>query len=170
MAWHYQWQQYFLVYGWGKQYQRGPGTYGYAAVIHETLHALGLKHPGNYNAEGVGTDGPYLSSNEDNNTNTIMSYNNGGRGAGYNSLTPMAYDMRALQYLYGARDNNSSRTTYAFSNVYAYSVSGQTFGSTTTPVKQSIWDSGGVDTLDFSGLSSSSSYRFDLNQGGTITT
>lgn len=39
----------------------------------------------------------------------------------------MPYDIRALQYLYGAKDNNSSNTTYSFSQVYAYNLGGQFF-------------------------------------------
>jgi hypothetical protein len=30
-----------------------PGSYNWSTIIHETGHALGLKHPGNYNAGGV---------------------------------------------------------------------------------------------------------------------
>ncbi len=141
------------------------GRYGYEALIHETLHALGLKHPGNYNGSRSGT-GPFLTVGEDNNTNTVMTYNN----AGADAITPMAYDIRALQYLYGARTNHENNSTYSFSTVYNYTLDGQSFGSATAPLKQTIWDSGGVDTLDFSGLSTASSYRFDLREGGILTT
>lgn len=142
----------------------GLGTYGYETLIHETFHALGLKHPGNYNGGGTG-EPPFLSANDDNNTNSVMTYNN----AGANGVTPMAYDIRALQHLYGARNTHSTATNYAFNSVYSYTTNGQTFGST-TQVKQSLWDSGGVDTLDFSGLAPSTSYHFDLRQGGILTT
>jgi V8-like Glu-specific endopeptidase len=147
------------------QFSGGYGSYGYMALIHETFHALGLKHPGNYNGSGTG-EGPFLSPATDNNTNTVMTYND----AGANAVTPMAYDIRALQYLYGARSNNATGTNYVFNTVDRYTAEGQTFGSTTTQVKQAIWDSGGIDTFDFSGLSASTSYRFDLNQGGILTT
>lgn len=141
------------------------GSYGYETLIHETLHALGLKHSGNYNGSGPGI-GPFLAMGEDNNTNTVMTYNN----AGADAITPMAYDIRALQYLYGARTNHPINSTYSFSTVYNYTLDGQPFGNTTTALKQTIWDSGGIDTLDFSGLSAASSYRFDLREGGMITT
>jgi Bacterial pre-peptidase C-terminal domain/Peptidase M10 serralysin C terminal len=142
-----------------------PGSYGYMALIHETLHALGLKHPGNYDAGGGGTEGPYLNPSEDNVTNTLMTYNTDGARA----ITAMTYDIRALQYLYGARNYNSSATTYSFNSLSSYTVNGQMFG-TSTSNKQTIWDSGGIDTFNFSGLSTSSTYRFDLRQGGILTT
>ncbi len=154
-------------------FEEGAGSYGYTALLHETLHTLGLKHPGNYNVGGGTTEGPYLSPSDDNLTNTVMTYNNGTSDTKYTgskASTLMNYDIRALQYLYGARDYNANMTSYAFNTVYGYAVGSQFFGSTTTPLKQSIWDAGGIDTLDFSGLSTSSSYRFDLNPGGILTT
>ena len=144
------------------------GNYGYMALGHETLHALGLKHPGNYDAGGGGTEGPYLSPVEDNTTNTVMTYN---ISAGAYAITPMSYDIRALQYLYGMRSYNSTDTNYSFRNVYDYTVGGQEFGSLSTTIKQTLWDSGGTaDTLDFSGLSSATNYRFDMREGGILTT
>ena len=154
-------------------FEEGAGSYGYTALLHETLHTLGLKHSGNYNVGGGTTEGPYLSPGDDNLTNTVMTYNNGTSDTKYTgskSVTLMPYDIRALQYLYGARDNNANSTTYTFKTVYGYAVGNQFFGSTTTELKQSIWDAGGVDTLDFSGLSTASNYRFDLNPGGILTT
>jgi subtilase family serine protease len=143
----------------------GYGTHGYTTLIHETFHALGLKHPGNYNGNGTGT-GPFLSGDLDHTFNTVMSYNFDGPSA----ITPMAYDVRVLQYLYGARDFNATATSYRFSTVHSYSVNGQTVGTATQPMKLSLWDSNGVDTLDFSNLSSATSYHFDLREGGALTT
>ncbi|MFB2981937.1 Calx-beta domain-containing protein [Microseira sp. BLCC-F43] len=141
-----------------------PGNHGYMALIHETFHALGLKHPGNYNGSGTG-EGPFLSPAQDNTTNTVMSYNFNGSKA----ITPMAYDIQALQYIYGAKSNNAANTTYSFSTVHGYTVGGEFKGST-SQIKQSLWDSGGIDTLDFSGLAAATSYYFDMNQGGILTT
>jgi Calx-beta domain len=134
-----------------------PGNFGYQVIIHETFHALGLKHPFD--------DSPTLLPQEDNNTNTVMTYNDDPPYAGSYAITPMAYDLRSLQYLYGAKSNNSGDTTYSFSSVYGYTVNGQFNGSSTTPIKQSLWDSNGSDTLDFSSLPVDN-YRFDINQGG----
>ncbi|MFM1842280.1 MAG: hypothetical protein RLZZ490_1016, partial [Cyanobacteriota bacterium] len=55
-------------------FQGGFGTHGYMAILHETLHALGLKHPGDYNGNGTG-DPPFLPFNQDNQDNTVMTYN-----------------------------------------------------------------------------------------------
>ncbi|NES24938.1 MAG: hypothetical protein F6K41_40030, partial [Symploca sp. SIO3E6] len=142
-----------------------PGKHGYMTLIHETFHALGVKHPGNYNGSGTGS-GPFLPGGEDNTTNTVMTYNFAGNSA----VTAMPYDIRALQYLYGAKNHNHSTSTYSFSSVYGYSIGGDFFGSNSSARKQTLWDSGGIDTLDFSNLATSTSYRFDLNQGGMITT
>jgi len=74
------------------------GGFGYLTYLHEIGHAIGLKHPGNYNAGGGGTEGPYLSSSLDNTDNTVMSYNDG------TVIYPSslgALDIQAAQYLYG---------------------------------------------------------------------
>jgi Ca2+-binding RTX toxin-like protein len=142
-------------------FQGGPGIGGFNTLLHETLHALGLKHPGNY-----GSAPPFLPYGEDNNTNTVMSYNNSNDSV----ATPMPYDIKALQYLYGARSFNAGNTTYSFDSVYKYTDGSRTWGSATTPLKLTIWDSGGIDTLDFSHLAyDASGYRFDLNHGGILT-
>lgn len=74
------------------------GGYGYLTYLHEIGHAIGLKHPGNYNAGGGGTDGPYLSASEDNTDNTVMSYTT---GSVVYPTTVGPYDTLAARYLYG---------------------------------------------------------------------
>ena len=144
-------------------FSQGYGSYGYTTLIHETLHSLGLKHPGNYNGSGTAS-GPFLLPEQDNNTNTIMTYNGGGG----NPTTAMAYDIRALQYLYGAKSNNLTNTTYSFRFVDSYSVNGTFFGTDQYDIKQTIWDTGGVDTFDLSALDTGT-YVMDLTQGGILT-
>ena len=69
----------------------------------------------------------------------------------------MPYDIRALQYLYGARsDFNSGNNVYKFD-------------STNFNTIQTIWDSGGSDTLDFSALPANNVYSLDMNQGKPLT-
>ena len=149
-----------------RDWNEGPGSYGYETMIHETLHTLGLKHPGNYNGSGKG-DPPFLPNHLDINANTVMTYNDDNVYA----TTLMPYDIRALQYVYGAKDHEAGNTTYKFDNVYGYTIGGKSFGSKTQSIKQSIWDSAGKDTFDFSELAfNKSGYRFDLNEGGWITT
>ena len=149
-------------------FQGGFGSHGFMTLIHETLHAIGLKHPGNYNGSGTG-EGPFLPYGEDNTTNTVMSYNSAGNSA--SSMMP--YDILALQYLYGASNHNSGNTTYTFDSVFGFSDGTQYWGNS-NPIYQtklSIWDSSGIDVLNFSKLGySSSGYVFDLNEGGMLTT
>jgi hypothetical protein len=142
---------------------QGPGNHGYMTILHETLHALGLKHPGDYDVSGGSTEGPYLTPDQDNNSHTIMSYNI----AGSEAITPMDYDIRALQYLYGARRYNADATIYQFSSVYNYTGP----DPYSSPIKQTLWDSQGIDTLDLSRLDRiDRGYHIDLRSGGMITT
>jgi serralysin len=114
------------------------GHFGYSVLIHELGHTLGLKHPGNYDTEGGSEDGPFLPAATDNGNYSVMSYND---GPGFNlshaySVTPMMYDILAIQYLYGANlSYHTGNDTYAFAKA--------------APL-QCIWDAGGGDTFDFS--------------------
>ena len=154
-----------------KYFEQGPGAYRYETLIHETLHALGLKHPGNYNSAGKAT-GPFLPNHLDNSANSILSYNRlSDKSPFTGAITPMTHDIKALQYLYGAKEHEAGNTTYKFDSVYGYTVGGDFFGGKTQGIKQTIWDSAGKDTFDFSGLASNKSgYHFDLREGGWITT
>jgi hypothetical protein len=103
----------------------GAGSYEWETVLHETGHALGLKHPGNYNAGGGGTAGPYLAASADNRNNTIMSYhdaatnkrvvyNNGMfQASAVNPDTFQTLDIAALQYLYGAASSQQATFQWA---------------------------------------------------------
>ena len=127
------------------------GGYGWETILHEIGHTLGLKHPGNYNAGGGGTPGPYLSATVDDRQHTIMSYKNDAASTGVNPSTAMVYDIEALQYLYGANTSASTATNGAFSfadgNQYL----------------QTLWSANGTDTIDLGALKNSS--NVDLNGG-----
>ncbi|HEY9622699.1 MAG TPA: FG-GAP-like repeat-containing protein [Crinalium sp.] len=141
-------------------FQNPPGTHGYMSLIHEIGHALGLKHP--YDKT------PNLPISESNTTNTVMTYNFTGSPAG----TFMPFDIKALQYLYGERSYSTTNTVYQFTDrIDQFVRDGQTVLNTPNSIKQTIWDSSGIDTLDFSKLPTiSTGYRFDMNPGGMLTT
>ncbi|CAO3439761.1 M10 family metallopeptidase C-terminal domain-containing protein [Azospirillum doebereinerae] len=116
-----------------------PGSYGYKTLLHEIGHAIGLKHPGNYNAGGSGAEGPYLPAAEDSSQYTLMSYHS-HPSLGYSGSPtgPALYDVAAIQALYGA--NTQSRTgndTYSLAN-------------TASAFSTTIWDAAGADTIDAS--------------------
>lgn len=120
-----------------------PSKSGYATLLHEIGHALGLIHP---------FDGDYiLESTLDNNVYTVMSYNEHPYSLfrtvtqtdplsyqfSYEYIEPetlMPYDILTLQYLYGA-----NTTYHAGSNVYTF--------DTKRPFIKTIWDTGGTDKI-----------------------
>ncbi len=128
-----------------------PGGYGWETILHEIGHTLGLKHPGNYNAGGGGTPGPYLPASLDNHQYSIMSYKDDNATRGVNATTPMLYDVAALQYLYGANTGSSTAVNGAFA-----------FAPGTSPL-ETLWSANGTDTIDLSQLTNSS--KVDLNAG-----
>lgn len=127
-----------------------PGGWDYLGLIHEIGHALGLKHPGNYNAGGGGTDGPYLPGSLDSHRFAVMSYSTHPQMSGVEPATPMLFDIAAMQYMYGA-----NMTTHAGADVYnaSYFFGG---GGAARDFVTSIWDAGGNDTLDVSGFATAS--------------
>ncbi len=112
------------------------GSFGFETLVHEIGHALGLEHPGNYNAGGGGTNAPYLAPESDNHKYTIMSYNK-HPGSGVYPQTPMLFDIAAIQSLYGANYNTRSGN-----NTYSWDAS--------KAFVQTIWDGGGIDTISAS--------------------
>jgi Ca2+-binding RTX toxin-like protein len=80
----------------------GEGDYGLKVLIHETGHALGLKHPGNYNGSAPGW-APFAPYGFDNRLFWVMSYldNPFTKSSNFFASTPMSLDILALQDLYG---------------------------------------------------------------------
>jgi len=140
----------WLNNGYSPNLVHTPGSYGLLTLIHEVGHALGLKHPGNYNAGGGGTEGPYLPSNQDSHQYSVMSYfNHPQMGSAY-AQTPMLYDVAAIQYLYGRNTSTrSGNTTYTWDPRRNF--------------VQTLWDGGGTDTISAS--NQTLSVRINLNPG-----
>ncbi|MFB2553508.1 M10 family metallopeptidase C-terminal domain-containing protein [Ensifer soli] len=144
-----------------------PGTYNNYTISHEFGHALGLAHPGNYNA-GQGAQISYAADAlyiEDSRQYTQMSYfgedNTGGNFRDLSSMMPLLHDIAAIQFLYGV--NLTTRTgndTYGFNATVTdrpvLSITGQS-----DKIVGVIYDRGGRDTLDFSGYANSQ--VIDLN-------
>lgn len=88
------------------------GEFGFEVLLHETAHALGLKHP---------FELPLLPGAENNNANTVMSYTRTVEPA----RQLAAFDVAALQFFYGvARDTKKGNDTYTFADKFVYDASG----------------------------------------------
>lgn len=136
------------------------GAKGFITLIHELGHGLGLAHPFgdprrsapvfpgiDYGkAQQIGTYG--LNQG----VYTTMSYNAGLTKSGLDPITyqygyqgtPMAFDIAAIQYLYGANINyQSGDNTYSLPTV-----------NTPGTFYSCIWDTGGIDTITADGAKS----------------
>ena len=131
------------------------GGAGFATILHEVLHGLGLAHPhdrGGISSRMEGVTRPFDDlGDHDLNQGifTAMSYNGGHQSGrlppfhgrwGYEA-TPMAIDIALLQEKYGARANvQTGNNTYV--------LPAENKGGT---MWRAIWDTGGTDTLRHDG-------------------
>ena len=151
--------------------------YATTTMIHETGHALGLSHPGDYNAldpDGNPVPVTYVDQAEyaqDSLQYSIMSYFDGYEtGAQFIDFqllnfaypsTPMIHDIAAIQAIYGANyETRAGDTVYGFNSTEVGTA--YDFSTSNRPVL-SIWDGAGNDTIDVSGFKTSS--VIDLNAG-----
>lgn len=115
-----------------------PGSAGFSLILHETFHALGLKH----NHDDGGSGRPTLAEIGADEFNqdwfSVMSYNDQFNIElnKWDPETPMLLDVLALQALYGANlGTNAGNSTHLIPDTSTYTT---------------IWDAGGVDIVDMS--------------------
>ncbi len=144
----------------------GYGEYGFTTFLHELGHALGLEHPGNYDASDAvaPTFEDDATFREDNRALTIMSYfaeyYGGAHFGNENPSTPLAADIVAMRDLYGARSVSGPLNT-----IMTYGVAGNyeamTIGGASDQLVGTIFDTHPV-RLNFSPYSPAAT--IDLQQ------
>ena len=149
------------------------GNYAFATVLHETGHALGLKH--GHAATGFDLIKTVLKGKYDSLEYSVMTYHSypGQKdGGGYTNEKfgfPQSYmmaDIRALQHMYGADfDTNSGDTVYSWSpkNGKTMVDGAVAINPGANRIFATIWDGGGEDTYDLSRYSSN--LTIDLRPG-----
>jgi hypothetical protein len=159
---------------WLTSYGTSLNSYSFQTYIHEIGHVLGLGHAGNYNGSAsYATDALYQN---DSWATTIMSYfsqteNSYTQGLGYTQqfdVTPMVADGVATTALYGANTlTRTGNTTYGFNNTSGRAV----YDATANPsVGYTIYDSGGIDTLDYSGFSQNQDINLNAETFSSVGT
>ncbi|ASP48717.1 M10 family metallopeptidase C-terminal domain-containing protein [Cognaticolwellia beringensis] len=152
------------------------GGYGVTTLVHEIGHTLGLSHPGAYNGSGATNYVSQAEYAQDSNQYSLMSYwgdeetSNQPFGGGivdwstgfYNyPHTPMVHDILAIQTAYGADSTTrSDDTVYGWNSTAGNVV--YDFSENLFPIV-TIYDAGGIDTIDMSGANAS--VFIDLNDG-----
>ncbi|NVZ52342.1 M10 family metallopeptidase C-terminal domain-containing protein [Pseudomonas sp. B6002] len=122
-------------------------------MTHEIGHALGLRHPGDYDGHATENQRVYA---QDSTAHTVMSYfydRSSGKTLGAKPKAPMMDDIAAIQKHYGANHRTRKEdNTYGFNSNTRRDY--YTLKSAQDRFVACIWDGAGNDTLDFSGYRS----------------
>ncbi|OYU39624.1 MAG: peptidase [Pseudorhodobacter sp. PARRP1] len=170
-----------ITTGWLTQFGTSFDSYSFETTIHELGHALGLGHGGNYNGSATyGVDNFYVNDSQH---LSIMSYMQSVNdefsrdGTDFNTfvnaqfrwvLTPMIADILAISNLYGlSTTTRTGNTTYGYNSNTGNAALDQAVTlndpASNSYVAFTIFDNGGVDTVDMSGFAGAQ--RIDLRQG-----
>ncbi len=130
-----------------------PRSEQFKNLLHEIGHTLGLKHPNDGGGVGVSlpvdVEGQYypimLQSSE---------FVVDGAPDRW-PTTPMVLDIQAIQYIYGANTSHNAGDT-----TYSYTDTGEYF--------ETIWDGGGIDTIDYSASSTGATINLNGGEGSSL--
>ncbi len=156
------------------------GGYVFDSFIHEFGHEFGLNHPGLYNYSGPGgVQINYLNNATwiyDRQQYSVMSYFDGidvGETTRWSASTPLMADIEAtIRRFFSEIDENGERTYQTIElntgdNTYGFNSTEYGYELTSSGMQHDIGfvihDTGGVDTIDFSG--STAGTILDLRAG-----
>lgn len=156
------------------------GGYVYDSFVHEFGHEFGLNHPGLYNYSGPGgVQINYLNNatwSYDRQQYSVMSYFDGidvGERSSWAAVTPLMADIEAInRRFFSTVDEDGVRTFQKIDlntgdNVYGFGSTEYGYTLTSSGMQHDIGfvihDTGGTDTIDFSG--STAGTILDLRAG-----